>query len=265
LSFNSLSLGVVLGALVGWLGYQARALTASGAATAALIGVVIFSFGGLGAAILVMIFFISSSVLTRFKAKQKETFQLNFEKGGRRDLWQVLANGGIAAIFVMVHAWSGSPIALIGFVGAMAVATADTWGTEIGVLSQRKPRSILTGQIVPRGTSGGVTLLGTSATILGGLAIGAAGLLLLGDWRVIPLGMIGGVSGATIDSLLGARWQAMYFCPACAVETESRREHHCGKRTEYRRGWSWLNNDGVNLLATIVGAGVSVGLTILWI
>jgi uncharacterized protein (TIGR00297 family) len=89
----------------------------------------------------------------------------------------------------------------------MAVATADTWGTEIGVLSQRKPRSILTGQIVPRGTSGGVTLLGTSATILGGLAIGAAGLLLLGDWRVIPLGMIGGVSGATIDSLLGARWQ----------------------------------------------------------
>jgi uncharacterized membrane protein len=77
--------------------------------------------------------------------------------------------------------------------------------------------------------------------------------------------MIGGVSGATIDSLLGARWQAMYFCPACAVETESRREHHCGKRTEYRRGWSWLNNDGVNLLATIVGAGVSVGLAILWI
>ena len=265
LSFNSLSLGVVLGALVGWLGYQARALTASGAAAAALIGMVIYGFGGLGAAILVIIFFFSSSVLTRFKAEQKETFQLDFEKGGRRDLWQVFANGGIAAIFVMLHAWSGSPITLVGFVGAMAVATADTWGTEIGVLSQRKPRSILSWKLVPRGTSGGVTLLGTGATMLGALIIGAAGLLLLRDWRVIPLGMIGGVFGATIDSLLGARWQAMYACPACKVETESHPDHHCGTQTSYQRGWRWLKNDGVNLLATIVGAGVSVGLAILWI
>ena len=265
MSFSSISLGVVLGALVGWLGYQARALTASGAVAAALIGVVIFGFGGMGAAILVIIFFISSSGLTQFKAEQKETFQLNFEKGGRRDHWQVFANGGIAAILVILHAWSGSPLCLVGFVGAMAVATADTWGTEIGVLSQRKPRSLLTWQTVPCGTSGGVTLLGTGATILGALTIGAAGLLVLGDWRVIPIGMMSGVLGATIDSLLGACWQAMYTCPSCEVETESHPDHHCGAQTSYLRGWHWLNNDGVNLLATIMGAGISVGLAILWI
>lgn len=260
MSFDSISLGVVLGALVGWLGYQARALTASGAVAAALIGVVIFGFGGMGAAILVIIFFVSSSALTQFKAQQKETLQLNFEKGGRRDLWQVFANGGIAAILVILHAWSGSPIALVGFVGAMAVATADTWGTEIGVLSQRMPRSLLTWQSVPCGTSGGVTLLGTGATILGALTIGAAGLLVLGDWRVIPIGMIGGVLGATIDSLLGACWQGMYTCPTCEVETESHPYHRCGTLTNHQRGWRWLNNDAVNLAATIGGSGISVAL-----
>lgn len=265
LSFNLMPLGIFLGALVGWLGYQARALTASGAAAAALLGVVIFSFGGLGAAVIVIFFFISSSVLTRFKAKQKETLVLNFEKGGRRDHWQVLANGGIAALFVMLHAWSGSPIALVGFVGAIAVATADTWGTEIGVLSQRKPRSIFTGQVVPRGTSGGITNLGTGATILGALAIGAAGLCLIGDWRVMPLGLIAGVSGATIDSLLGARWQAMYSCPVCVIETESHPDHHCGTHTTYQRGWRWLNNDAVNLAAAIGGSSISVALAQFWL
>lgn len=265
LSFNSLPLGLILGVLVGWLGYQARALTASGAAAAALLGTVIFSFGGLGAAVLVIFFFISSSILTRFKAEQKEAFLLSFEKGGRRDLWQVLANGGVAALFVILQAWSESPIALIGFVSALAVATADTWGTEIGVLSQRKPRSIFTGQVVPRGTSGGITTLGTSASAIGAFAIGLIGLFVLNDWRIVPLGLVGGFAGATFDSLLGDRWQGMYFCSNCEKSTESHPVHHCGSETHYQRGWRWLDNDWVNFLATWVGAGVSMFIAMLWI
>jgi uncharacterized protein (TIGR00297 family) len=265
LSFRVLSLGMVLGAAVGWLGYRARALTGTGAVAAAVIGAVIFGFGGLGAAILVIFFFVSSSVLTRFKAQRKETIQLDFDKGGQRDAWQVLANGGLAATCLLLYGLGSSPLALVGFIGAIAVATADTWGTEIGVLSRRKPRSILTGRFVPCGTSGGITVLGTGATILGGLAIGAIGLLILDDWCIVPTGMIAGFLGASFDSMLGASWQVMYFCPICEESTESHPAHYCGSRTEYQRGWRWLNNDGVNFLATVMGAGASVGFAIIWI
>lgn len=115
------------------------------------------------------------------------------------------------------------------------------------------------------GTSGGVTLLGTSASVIGALATGLIGLFVLDDWRIIPLGLVGGFAGAIFDSLLGARWQVMYFCSSCEKSTESSLVHHCGTETQYQRGWRWLDNDGVNFLATWVGAGVSVVMAIVWI
>jgi uncharacterized membrane protein len=108
-------------------------------------------------------------------------------------------------------------------------------------------------------------MLGTAASILGALAIGATGLLLIADVRVMFLGLIGGVIGVMIDSLLGARWQAMYYCPACEVETESHPNHHCGAASRYHRGWLWLKNDAVNLLATMVGSCVCVLMANFWL
>ena len=262
---SSLYLGIVLGAIVGLLAYRAGALTAGGAVAAAIVGATTFGLGGLAAALLLVFFFVSSSLLTRFKAHQKRELKLGFAKGACRDARQVWANGGVATACVLLYAWRGSPLALIGFIGAIAVATADTWGTEIGVLSETPPRSILTGHHVARGASGGITALGTSAGAIGGLAIGLIGIFVVGDWRTVALGLIGGLAGATFDSLLGARWQAMYFCSNCEKPTESHPIHHCGVETHYQRGWRWLDNDGVNFLATWVGAGVTVALAILLI
>ena len=266
MSFSSggLFLGIALGGIMGLLAFRAKALTAGGAVAAAVVGTAIFGFGGLAAAILMISFFMSSTALTRFKTQQKQEMKLGFAKAGRRDAGQVWANGGAAAACMLLYGWSGSSLALIGFVGAMAAATADTWGTEIGVLSKTQPRSILTGLPVAHGESGGMTVLGTIASAAGALAISLIGILVLGDWWAVPLGFIGGLTGAVFDSFLGARWQVMFTCPSCAKATESHPFHHCGAETQYERGWRWLDNDGVNFLATCAGAGVSVILAILW-
>jgi uncharacterized protein (TIGR00297 family) len=262
---DALALGVLLASAVGWLAFRAGALTSGGAFAATFLGALTFGFGGFEAALILVFFFVSSSLFSRFRGKQKEVFLLGFAKGGRRDAWQVMANGGVAVVCICLHAWHGSRPPLMGFVGAIAVATADTWATEIGVLSREQPRSILTGRVVLRGTSGGVTALGMSASLMGAAVIGGLGYYVLQDLRSIPLGLLGGIVGAIFDSLLGARWQVMYRCPRCGTSTESHPIHHCGTLTHYERGWRWMDNDLVNFLATCIGAGTSILVGVSWI
>jgi uncharacterized membrane protein len=76
------------------------------------------------------------------------------------------------------------------------------------------------------------------------------------------LAVAGGLAGSLFDSLLGATVQGIYFCERCGKETESP-IHRCGQTTRLFRGWPWLNNDLVNLLASAVGGLVAVALA--WI
>src|SRR5207249_4253431 len=122
-------------------------------------------------------FFISSSLLSHFRAPAKaHTAADKFSKGGQRDIAQVAANGGMATLLALGYGLSSScPLQLFfraGYVGALATATADTWATELGVLSPLPPRLITSGKVVAPGTSGGITLLGTGTGTLGALALG---------------------------------------------------------------------------------------------
>lgn len=263
-SMTSFLLGIILGLAVGLIAYLAGALTIRGAFTAAVVGAFTYGIGGLPAAFLLIFFFASSSALTQFKRSQKERVHLEFAKGGRRDMGQVLANGGVAVLCLSFYAWMESPLLMIGFVTAMATAMADTWGTEVGVLSRTPPRSILNGQPVPKGTSGGLTLLGTGASLLGSMIISLLGVMVVNDWRIALLGGVGGFAGALFDSLLGAMWQVMYHCPQCDASTERYPLHTCGTGTHFKRGYRWLNNDVVNFLATGVGAIISMLLGMIW-
>ncbi len=264
-------IGLLGAGTIAALAYWRGSLSLSGALGTVVVGTLIFAIGGLTWAVLLVAFFITSSALSHYKARAKEPLAEKFQKGHRRDLGQVLANGGCAALiaiafFILPHRWH-----FIGFIGAIATVNADTWATELGVLSKTPPRLITTGRVVPVGTSGGVTLFGTFVALCGALLIGGlayffemiqsaivnAGNFVFVSEETIFVGAIAGLAGSLFDSVLGATIQATYYCDVDQKETESA-IHRCGNKTRLIRGWRWFDNDWVNFFASMFGSFVAL-------
>jgi uncharacterized protein (TIGR00297 family) len=245
-------LGSLLAAAVAFAAYRVRSLSASGAIAACAIGAIVFGAGGWQAALVLFAFFIPSTLLSRAGRARKKLL-VDVGKDGPRDAWQVLANGGVAALCILAAPRFGALYAA-AFAGAFAAASADTWGTEIGTLASGKPRSILSFAPIEPGLSGGITLWGSLATIGGACCVAlVAWLVHLGPFFPIAAA---GIAGAFFDSILGAGAQALRRCPACGVDCETD-PHHCGSPTLLRRGFGWMENDAVNLAATFAGAVVA--------
>lgn len=214
-------------------------LTAGGLVAAAAVGAgVTWRLGVAGLAVLAA-FFVSGSLLS----------QLSERRSPRRTARQVVANGGVALVAALFGSWAAAA-------GAIAAAAADTWATEIGSFSPFPPRLITSGRRVTRGTSGGITVLGTLGGVAGAAVIAALAVR-LGPARTTSASLIAGagVAGMLVDSLLGATLQGKYECPACDARFE-RGGTVCHEPVRLTRGWRWLDNDAVNLAGALVGAAV---------
>ncbi len=260
-----LLMGLLLGVVIGYLAYRARALTRNGFLAAALVGGLVFGLGGVAWGVLLLLFFFSSSGLSRAFTKRKARLSEKFAKGSRRDEGQVFANGGLAALLALVHVLSAKPEwTWVAFAGAMAAVNADTWATELGVLSPSLPRLITSGKRVERGTSGAVSGIGYAAALGGALLIALVTVLFHSSAPslvLLPAVVLAGLAGSTLDSLFGATIQAIYYCPTCQKETERHPTHLCGTPTLRQRGFAWLNNDVVNFACSLMGA---LGAVVLW-
>ena len=247
-----LLLSVGLGALVAGLGWRRSALSADGALAATAVGASTFGFGGWPAGLSLVAFFVTGSALSRRKAVAGE---LPSAKGHRRDAVQVLANGGFGALGATL-AGAGCPRGRGAALGAFAAAAADTWASEIGVRSPSPPRSILTGDVVQPGTSGGVTQLGWAASAGGALLIGLTWTL-SSDRRpsTLSAALLAGLAGTFADSVAGATIQAAYRCSVCGTASETSGAH-CGQARQLVRGHTWVTNDVVNGIGTAAGAVV---------
>lgn len=255
-------LGLIFAALIAFAAFRAQSLSKSGAWGAFLEGTIIFGLGGWKWAVILLTFFISSSLLTRLFKKRKASLDEKFDKGGTRDIGQVLANGAIASIFAGLHFFfPANPSYWLAFAASLAAVNADTWATELGVLNPSLPRMITSWKSVERGTSGAISLLGTISAAGGAALIAILASLLApgkGGWGYLGIITVAGLSGALFDSILGATIQAIYRCPSCGKETEKHPYHTCGTATIQVRGWRWLNNDMVNLGCALAGALVGV-------
>jgi uncharacterized membrane protein len=142
------------------------------------------------------------------------------------------------------------------YLGAIAAAAADTWATELGMLSRRPARLVTTRVIVPAGTSGAVTWLGTGAGIAGAALVAAIGAQARPG--LLAAATVAGAAAMFIDSVLGATVQASFRRPDGRA-TES------GERGAILvRGSRWMTNSMVNLLATLAGATIAAALAYLW-
>jgi uncharacterized protein (TIGR00297 family) len=240
-----------------------RLLTFNGSLAAFLTGALIFySFQWQGLVIL-GVFFLTSSLLTKWKKGQKQDYSAEPSEDRKgRTAGQVFANGGASLLAAIGVIFQPDPMWLIMFAGSFATATADTWASEIGILSKTKPFHLKEWRKVEAGLSGAVTLLGTAASVLGAAVIGVSYYILYSPSSLIVSGIIilAGFLGNVADTLFGAWFEQKFYCQICKTETESK--WHCKTKTERIFGLPWVTNNLVNFSSTVVGGLIAGGLYI---
>ena len=265
-ALSSLAMGLAMAIY----GLRNGSLDPSGAAAAGLVG-----WGTMGAdprvGLLVILFFLSSSQLTAWKSGRKAGLDEEHKGGkGRRDWRQVACNGAMPTALALAAAsvsggvpgtlGGAAPRAYTALAGAclgyLSCCCADTWASEVGVLSKSVPRLITTLQPVRRGTNGGVSALGLGASLAGGVFIGicAVGLsapLGLAQPAILALCAGGGLLGSLVDSLCGATLQ--YSGYSWDLQKVVQRP---GDGVARISGRPLLDNNQVNLLSASITASV---------
>ena len=192
---------------------RARILDKNGVIAAALLGFFVGCLGHWTWLLLLLCFLLSSHVATKWRFEEKTERGLNESSDGHRGWINVAANGGMPALVALLafvlEDWNHG---LWMFAAAVAVATSDTWASEIGCLDDRV-RMITTLKPCEAGVNGGFSPNGQMAAASGGILIGAsaliAGLVMfsldLSDGLLLA-GVVAGLGflGCQIDSVLGA-------------------------------------------------------------
>lgn len=261
-----------------------KSVNKSGAALGIIVAFVLSISSHMFFACLVTFFF-SSSRATKFRAHIKRKIEKDFKGGeGKRNWVQVLCNGGMAtqlAILYIIDCGSSErPIDFqqhyrsswlgIAVLSALACCNGDTWASELGcVLSKCDPFLVTTRKRVPRGTNGGVSMVGLLVSFLGGIVIGLTYYLTLlytvetkslqhspPQWPIIFCGGLAGFFGSLVDSVLGATVQFS------GIDRDSKIVDVPGENVRHISGLRILDNHSVNLISSII-TGVTIPLVAL--
>ncbi len=269
--------GMIVMGFLGVLTYKVRFVDISGLIAAFIVGFTVWAAGGPPAFVILLFFFISAGVATKFKYKAKAKKGLAQEGKGRRSWKNVLGSGIIPMLFaigIQLAAQSVIPVDPFwmfgGFVGAVATTSADTLASEIGVFSKSKPRLITNlRRKVPAGTIGAVSLLGELVAVAAGVIIGLVALIFavlnpasvyVSSFEqllfILPLSVLTAFIGCNLDSLLGAIAQNRFVCEICGAITD--KEFHCDYETKYVGGYKQFTNMHVNLGSSGLGATLGI-------
>ncbi len=228
-------------------------LTGSGLLGAVTLGFMVLYLGGFSAFTLFLFFFVSCSILSKIK----RFYNSREKKGSQRDLMQVIANGLPAVVALLLSRTAPfRTIAVIGFSASVAEAVADTFSSTFGIMSRDDPVSIMTFTRVPKGISGGVTVLGLLAGA-GGAVITALlhALVIYPSWQHVLLISGSGFLGSLIDSVLGATVQEHFRTPDGKL---TEHEYDGDVKNVRVRGLRGFDNDMVNLTSGFLALSLSL-------
>ncbi|EKX47646.1 hypothetical protein GUITHDRAFT_106634 [Guillardia theta CCMP2712] len=248
---------LVLPSLVILAAYARRSLDVSGAVAGWFVGATCSMAGGKFSTTLIA-FFVTSSLLTKMGAKSKKAIDADYKDGGQRNWVQVLSNGlgGTIACLCIVASRNypdnfrsiRDPEVMfeVAFLSHFACCCGDTWASETGTaFSGPLSESFLLTSLrrVPRGTNGGISVIGTLASLLGGCFVGLV-FALCGSSLTLPstiiVGAAAGLGGSLLDSLLGATLQYSGI------------SNSPGPGVKHVSGSDVLDNHQVNLVSSLV-------------
>ena len=225
-----------------YLFYLKKHLSISGFIGSSIMGILLFGFGGNIFIYPIVIFFITSTMLSFIKKDDQKTQRIN------RTINQVYANGGVALFICVLNYFYNHNLIYPCFLASIAAANSDTWGTEIGKFSNKKPIDIISGFKLENGVSGGITMNGTIGSFFGAALIGFIGFYFSIDIKIVLLIIISGFLSSIFDSILGSSIQGRYISPDGSIITEKNIESFY-----LYTGSKKINNDIVNLYCTISG------------
>ena len=258
ISSSALLLLIVFGTMFALLPRIQKSLTAGGIVAAVLLAIVV-AVGSRGVEWLLPLFAFFGSSLLIGKIFPANTTASDAKHQQPRDATQVLANGSLYG-FYAVFMWPSEnflyliyPQTEAWLLIIMAMATADTWSSEIGQHFKQPTYDLLRWQKVPPGLSGGISIAGTLAGLAGAAFLVGCCFWLLPHSRIeFSLKIIlFGFLGMLLDSLLGSLLQAKYLDPATNRLSDTPAENG-----ELVRGYSWVTNDLINFLAILIGVTV---------
>jgi uncharacterized protein (TIGR00297 family) len=198
-----------------------------------------------------LVVFFGGSLITD-KLKNKKTA----EKSEKRNANQVFANGSVGALIALISLIFPQKLWFVAFCASFAEAFADTAASGIGVFS-KKTYDPFRRMTVEKGISGGMSVVGTLASLIASTAVAMVSLSFLNIGIIeFVIILFSGFLGCIFDSFLGSLLQVKYKCNLCGKITE--KKTHCGELTERYSGVTFMDNNLVNLFGTAFSASISI-------
>ena len=217
-----------------------KLLTPVGNINGAILGILVWGTLGWRGYLIVMLFFLLGSVLTFVGIEQKEAEGIAEERSGMRGAGNVWSSALAASLCAIATLFCPEPIKglfVLGYVASFCTKLSDTTASEVGKAYGKTTYLITNLKSVPRGTEGAVSLEGTIAGTFASVVLAAIAWVI---GLISPIGIIWCVIAAfiatTIESLIGATLEPRF---------------------------TWLTNDLVNLINTVIGAIAAIFLA--WI
>jgi len=214
---------------------QNKSLTKAGLLHATALGVGLWTFLGAEGWLIGVLYFVLGSLATKVKMAEKEKLGIAEKRGGARGPENVWGSAATAMVCATMTYFQPQLTIMwrVGFVTAFATKLADTTSSELGKAFGKTTYLVTTLKRVPKGTEGAVSLEGTVAGIIASIviAVAAYALHLLSTSTQILQVVISSFAATTIESYIGAVFQDRV---------------------------SWLNNELVNLIMTVIGAAIAV-------
>ena len=203
-NFTYLTGVIVVVAIGSYLFYKWRFLTRSGSLNAYLIGVYLLGILGVEWAVPVIFFFISSVLFTKINTRANKKPSVISHP---RNSWQVIANSLPAIIFSALFLFTQNSLFLFLFIASVAAVTADTWASEIGPVFNRKCFSLASFKTGRAGISGGISVAGSLAALLGSFSVAILSYYLFFNelhFAIVLIIALSGFFASFVDSILGA-------------------------------------------------------------
>ncbi len=183
-------------------------LDSKGLLLACAMGLLILFFGGQYGILLladILAFLILSYIVTNLGKVRKNGIGMYERARG----WKNVLSNGLFPVFIAFlyfinakFAFVPGNLLLLAYIASVAAVTADKFSSEIGVLDG-KPRMLLTMKTVAAGTSGGVTVIGLLASLLGAVLVSTSVVFIHGSLSTLIIVAFSGFFGGIVDSVLG--------------------------------------------------------------